>query len=439
MSPLERLKKGELTAERIRQEREEKLKIAEIERLSDHRKKFFDKILSVSEGERITLEVQIQQLDKKIKLNNTHLEEIREHIHIIDNLIFIHDNKKALDNEGIMPRLAKLPKSKLDKFLGKVNLKDQTMTDSILQMLTTMETEYGSGEKIEILLRMIIPKGIFHGLEKIEILLRMIRPQGTISPLCACFAGMYLANMGFPSYIQIIFSFILFVLLWSGGIILNDYYDYEADAITEPDRQIPSGKISRQEVLYASILLMLAAFLLSLFISIKLSIIVSFVILLIVLYNSTLKRMGLIGSFSFGIIEGLSFVIGVFIIDAFNQALLFMAISVTLMHTSVNMIGAIKDIEGDTETGNWTVAAKYGIDVTTKLAIFLLLLSLTMAYIPGRLNLLSLRYMPVLIIITIWLIITTIIVKNESKFGYMALGMYEMGASIYYISFITGI
>jgi len=276
-------------------------------------------------------------------------------------------------------------------------------------------------------------------LRQLPFLLRMIRPQGMISPLCACFAGIYLANLGFPSYIAIIISFILIILLWFGGVILNDYYDYEVDSITKSHRLIPSGEISRSEVLSASVIIMFTAFLLSLYISIKLSIIVSMIILLAVLYNSTFKKRGLIGNLSYGIITGLSFLIGVFVVDAFNQALLFITISIILLHTSVNMIGAIKDIEGDKKTGNWTVPAKYGMNATAQLAIFFLLLSLIMAYIPGILNLLDLRYMPTLIIIVIWLLYITILVKNEHRLGSMALGMYEMGASIYYINFITGI
>lgn len=277
-------------------------------------------------------------------------------------------------------------------------------------------------------------------IEKIKILLRMSRPQNLITPLCACFAGIYLANISFPSYIAIMSSFIIIILLWFGGIILNDYYDYKVDLITDPYREIPSGKISRIDALYASIFSMFAAFLLSLFISIELSIIVGMGILLIVLYNSNFKKMGLIGSLSFGIIIGLSFLTGVFVIDTFNQfvPLLFITISIILLHTSVNMIGAIKDIEGDKKTGNWTVPAKYGINATVQLALFFLLLSSIMAYIPGRLNLLNLRYMPNLIMIILWLMIFTIKIKNENR-SYMAFGMFHMGESIYYINFITGI
>lgn len=142
-NPFEKLKKDELTAERIRQEREEKLKISEVERLSAQKKELFNKGFNASEGERRALSRQIQQLDQKVKLDNIHLKKISDQIRVVDNMIFIHDNKKMLESEGLMPRLAKMSKSKLDEFLGKVNLKDQMMTGNIQQILMTMEAEYG--------------------------------------------------------------------------------------------------------------------------------------------------------------------------------------------------------------------------------------------------------------------------------------------------------
>jgi hypothetical protein len=148
-NPFERLKKDELTAERIRQEREEKLKIAEVERLSAQKKDLFNKGFNASEGERRALSRQIQQLDQKVKLDNIHLKKISDQIRVVDNMIFIHDNKKMLESEGLIPRLAKMPKSKLDEFLAKVNLKDQMMTGNMMEILKTMEVEYGLLGEVE--------------------------------------------------------------------------------------------------------------------------------------------------------------------------------------------------------------------------------------------------------------------------------------------------
>ncbi len=278
--------------------------------------------------------------------------------------------------------------------------------------------------------------------KKFKILTEMTRPHGMITPLCACFSGLYLANGEFPYFSDIIESFIIIILLWSGGVIMNDYYDFKVDSITDPDRPIPSGKITRKEVLSISIFLFSIAFILSLLISIKLSFITASIIILTIGYDSTFKKWDLIGSLSFGIIESLSFTIGIFKIG-FNEVILLSVVlimtSIIFFHTSINIIGAIRHTEADKKTGNLTVPAKYGIDNAIKLAILFLLLSSIIAYIPAILNLLNYRYIPNLFITDLWLIIITFMLKHDIRLGYMAFGMYYMGGSIVYLNFITGI
>ena len=148
-NPFEKLKKDDITAERIRLEREEKLKISEVERLSQQKKELFDKGFDATDGERRAIARQIQQLDQKIKLDNINLKKISDQIRVVDNLVFIHENKEMLENKGLMSKLSKMQKSKLDEFLGKVNLKDQMMTGNIEQILMTMDAEYGLMGEVE--------------------------------------------------------------------------------------------------------------------------------------------------------------------------------------------------------------------------------------------------------------------------------------------------
>ncbi|MFQ5975841.1 MAG: hypothetical protein ACE5J5_05975 [Candidatus Hydrothermarchaeales archaeon] len=142
-NPFEKLKKDDLTAERIRIEREEKLKIAEVNKLSQQKKELFNKGFDSSEAERRTLSRQIQQLDQKIKLNNIHLKKISDQVRVVDNMIFIHENKRMIESAGLMNRLMKMPKSKLDEFLAQVNIKDQVTSGNVQAILATMEAEYG--------------------------------------------------------------------------------------------------------------------------------------------------------------------------------------------------------------------------------------------------------------------------------------------------------
>lgn len=142
-NPFEKLKKDDLTGERIRLEREERLKIAEVEKLSARKKELFDKGFQASEGERRSFARQIQQLDQKVKLDNIQLKRTSDQIRVVDNLIFIHDNKRSLEDNGLMNRLLKMSKSKLDDFLAQVNVEDQITSGNLGSILATMQAEYG--------------------------------------------------------------------------------------------------------------------------------------------------------------------------------------------------------------------------------------------------------------------------------------------------------
>ena len=142
-NPFEKLKREELTAERIRLERNEKLKIAEVTKLSNHKKELFNKGFQVSDAERRAMARQMQQLDQKMKLDNIQLKRISDQICVVDNLMFIHENKRMLERMGLMSRLLKIPKSKLDELLAQVNVKDQITAGGLEELLTTMQAEYG--------------------------------------------------------------------------------------------------------------------------------------------------------------------------------------------------------------------------------------------------------------------------------------------------------
>lgn len=148
-NPFEKLKKDDLETERIKQEREEKLRIAEVEKLSLKKKDIFNKGFNATDAERRALARQMEQLDQNIKLKNIQLKKISDQIRVVDNLIFIHDNKQMFEKGGLMPKLAKMDKSKLDEFLARVNLAEQKMSGNLDSFLSTMQAEYGLAGEME--------------------------------------------------------------------------------------------------------------------------------------------------------------------------------------------------------------------------------------------------------------------------------------------------
>jgi hypothetical protein len=142
-NPFEKLKRDDLSAERIRLEREEKLKTAENERISSQVKDLFNKGFKASSRERISLDTKIETLERKIKQNDNILKSINKEIRVTDNLIYSIENKQLLERNGLIPKLLKLPKTQLNKFLSEENVADLVYKDKVSDFLETLESDYG--------------------------------------------------------------------------------------------------------------------------------------------------------------------------------------------------------------------------------------------------------------------------------------------------------
>ena len=97
--------------------------------------------------------------------------------------------------------------------------------------------------------------------------------------------------------------------LYSSGMVLNDWFDYETDYRERPDRPLPSGKISRNHaLLFAGLLLILGMTLAALAGTRSLYIALGIVIL-VLLYDGILKRT-IAGSLAMGGCRYLNWLLG---------------------------------------------------------------------------------------------------------------------------------
>ena len=79
-------------------------------------------------------------------------------------------------------------------------------------------------------------------------------------------------------------------LVTGAGNIINDISDLNTDKINHPDRPLPSGKITRQSALTASIIIFIIAIIVSSFISYRISLIVFIAEMLLVSYEFKTKK-----------------------------------------------------------------------------------------------------------------------------------------------------
>lgn len=142
-NPFDRLKLDQLGVEKIKLERRERLVIGDIRTLSGKQKLLLRSGFGKDISEQRVLARQIDQADKQVKLKNIQLKRLSEEIKVVDNFIFVQENREFLEDSGFMKVITKIPKNKLSEYLGQVNLKESLERDKVTGVLHTMESEFG--------------------------------------------------------------------------------------------------------------------------------------------------------------------------------------------------------------------------------------------------------------------------------------------------------
>lgn len=100
------------------------------------------------------------------------------------------------------------------------------------------------------------------------------------------------------------------VLLYAGGVVLNDVFDLEVDRSERPERPIPSGTVSPRLAAFIGGGLLLSGILLS-FLAGTISGIIAFVLaILILLYDGLAKNHKFFGPLTMGLCRGMNLVLG---------------------------------------------------------------------------------------------------------------------------------
>jgi 1,4-dihydroxy-2-naphthoate octaprenyltransferase len=150
-----------------------------------------------------------------------------------------------------------------------------------------------------------------------------MRPANIITAISDILAGIAIAGYftkGFENifWLPIILLCLSTVGLYGGGVVLNDVFDAELDAIERPERPIPSGLIAKKNAaLFGSLLLLIgivaAAFVHPYFIS-SATLLAIGIAVASVLYDGWGKHHAYLGPLNMGLCRGLNLLLGVSIV-----------------------------------------------------------------------------------------------------------------------------
>ncbi len=205
--------------------------------------------------------------------------------------------------------------------------------------------------------------------------LETMRPYTVIWCGLVSLAGACLSWGRLPPVDIAILSLIIPIMGWIAGLYLSDYLDRDLDVIEKPHRPIPSGRIKPHEALIVGGIYASIGAIFSMYLGIRNFGLVFIVAVLVLTYTSIAKSKGFLGHINRGFVTVAAYVYGIFTVPVELEAIpfyiWFLAIVFLFHDANSNLVGAIRDIEGDKKGGYQTIPVKYGLNKSIILSALL--------------------------------------------------------------------
>lgn len=215
--------------------------------------------------------------------------------------------------------------------------------------------------------------------------------------------------------VLIILSFITGFTISGASMTINDYYDREIDAINEPKRPIPSGRISPKGAIIFTVILSIIGLASSFLISLWAFTTAVIAWMLMMSYSIWGKKRGLLGNLMVSTCIALPFIYGGLLSGKVLSSLSFSLIAF-LSNTGREIVKGVVDIAGDKTARVRTVAVVYGASMAANIATLFFLAAVASSAVPVYLHLVSYWYIPFVLITDAGLILSSYhIVMDPSR------------------------
>ena len=203
-----------------------------------------------------------------------------------------------------------------------------------------------------------------------------------------------------------IFGFMAGFLLLGCSMVLNDYYDREIDAINQPQRPLPAGIIIPSEAVAFAAVLASIGFLFATMTGLWTLVVALVSMSISVAYNSHFKKTGLLGNGMVSANVAVPFIYGGVAVGSPSWPLLIFAMLAFLSSLGREIVKGIVDVAGDKVKGVKSVAVIKGINDAARQGAALFLLAVLLSVLPIGLHMVSLYYVPIVVICDIGFLLT---------------------------------
>jgi geranylgeranylglycerol-phosphate geranylgeranyltransferase len=187
---------------------------------------------------------------------------------------------------------------------------------------------------------------------------------------------------GKPSWCLLALAWGSATLGWVAGHYLGDYFDRDLDAISKPQRPIPSGRLRAGTALWTGVTLAAIVIVTLVVVNWRVSILALVTVAAMVAYSAILKGRSLYGNAVRGAATALALVCGAMLTHPVPPALTAAVAMAFLCHdTASNLVGTLRDIDGDSRGGYQTFPVQHGARATVWLVTALYAVAVLALYV----------------------------------------------------------
>lgn len=224
-----------------------------------------------------------------------------------------------------------------------------------------------------------------------------------------------------------------------GGMLKNDYFHSETDAVVSPQKPIPSGRISRKKVLIFASSIYIVCLLSGFLLNYKAGLMVVALIILSHLYNAMFKGRGLLGSITLPLGIALMSVFGsIAVSGGVPEMVWYCFAGIFLYDFGAHIATTFKDIEQDRQTGIVTTPIQIGVRPALALSTIATLGAFVVMILPYVLGKADANYLVWVALSagTVFITRLPLLLRQDHDNGYLALKGSMIGAIAFYPSMI---
>ena len=218
---------------------------------------------------------------------------------------------------------------------------------------------------------------------KLSGLFRLFRFELPFAAGVCVILGELLALGKVPSIWEMVLGFISAFLISATSLILNDYFDLESDRINAPERPLPSGVVTKHEVVFLSCVVTALGFLAGALLSFWALLVVILTWAVGFLYNWRFKKTGLPGNLMVSFSVGMTFIFGgIAVGKPFEVTVWFFGMLALLINLGEEIAADAMDVDGDRKAGSRSLPVLMGRENAIRISATLFFLVIVISILP---------------------------------------------------------